>query len=158
MIRLARSESGLTQSALAQLAGVPQSVISAYENGRREPSFAAVDHLISAAGLAVEVVRLPTSKERMLPRVRARAAELRSALEPLGARSIQVFGSVARGDDTATSDVDLLVDIAPDVGMFSLLRMQSEAEAILGRAVDLVPREGLKPEVAETALREAIPL
>ena len=94
----------------------------------------------------------------MLPRVRARAAELRRALEPLGARSIQVFGSVARGDDTATSDVDLLVDIAPDVGMFSLLRMQSEAEAILGRAVDLVPRGGLKPEVAETALREAIPL
>lgn len=92
----------------------------------------------------------------MLLHVRAQAAELQRALKPLGARAIHVFGSVARGDDTDASDVDLLVDLAPDVGMFNLLRMQSEAETILGRPVDLVPRTGLKPEVAETALREAI--
>lgn len=92
----------------------------------------------------------------MLSHVRAQAAELQRALKPLGARAIHVFGSVARGDDTDASDVDLLVDLAPDVGMFNLLRMQSEAETILGRPVDLVPRTGLKPEVAETALREAI--
>jgi predicted nucleotidyltransferase/DNA-binding XRE family transcriptional regulator len=156
LIRLARSESGLTQSALAQLAGIPQSVISEYENGRREPSFAAVDRIISAAGLVVEVSPRTGREEQMLSHVRAQAAELQRALKPLGARAIHVFGSVARGDDTDASDVDLLVDLAPDVGMFNLLRMQSEAETILGRPVDLVPRTGLKPEVAETALREAI--
>jgi predicted nucleotidyltransferase/DNA-binding XRE family transcriptional regulator len=156
LIRLARSESGLTQSALAQLAGIPQSVISEYENGRREPSFGAVDRIVSAAGLVVEVSLRTGREERMLSRVRASAAELRTALEPLGARAIHVFGSVARGDDTGDSDIDLLVDLAPDVGMFNLLRMQREAESILGRSVDLVPREGLKPEVAEAALREAI--
>lgn len=94
----------------------------------------------------------------MLTRVRARAADLRDALGPLGAREIRVFGSVARGDDTESSDIDLLVDVDPDVGMFALLRMQSEAESILGRRVDLIPRSGLKPEVADSALREAVPL
>lgn len=94
----------------------------------------------------------------MLGRVRSRAAELHDALEPLGAREIRVFGSVARGDDTESSDVDLLVDVSPDVGMFALLRMQREAESILDRRVDLIPRSGLKPEVLESALREAIPL
>lgn len=157
LLRLARRESGLTQAALAQLTGVPQSVISEYENGRREPSFGAVDRLLSAAGLVVEVVpRAP--EERMLSNVRSRAAQLRAALEPLGALDIRVFGSVARSEDTEGSDVDLLVDIAPNVGMFALLRMQREAEAILGRTVDLVPRSGLKPDVADSALREAIRL
>ncbi|MDT0156538.1 helix-turn-helix domain-containing protein [Microbacterium sp. ARD32] len=156
LIRLARRESGLTQSALAQLTGIPQSVISAYEKGRREPSFGAVDQLISAAGLTVEISSRTGQEARMLSRVRSRAAELHAALEPLGARAIRVFGSVARGDDTSTSDVDLLVDLAPDVGLFNLLRMQGQAESILGRDVDLVPREGLKPDVAEAALREAI--
>ncbi|MGJ0390596.1 helix-turn-helix domain-containing protein [Microbacterium sp. CGR1] len=55
LIRDARRQSGLTQSALARLAGVTQSVVSEYENGRREPSFDAVDRLVSAAGLVVEV-------------------------------------------------------------------------------------------------------
>jgi predicted nucleotidyltransferase len=91
-----------------------------------------------------------------LARVQARAPELHEALDPLGARQIHVFGSVARGEDTGSSDVDLLVDLAPDVGMFGLMLMQSRAEAVLGRAVDLIPRDGLKPEVAETALQEAI--
>lgn len=158
LIRLARRRSGLTQVALAELAGIPQSVISEYENGRREPSFGAVDRLVAAAGLVVEVSPHAHQEERMLTRVRAHASDLRRALEPLGAREIHVFGSVARGDDSDSSDVDLLVDLAPGVGMFGLLRMQREAESILGRAVDLVPREGLKAEVAETALREAIPL
>jgi len=158
LLRLARRESGLTQAALAALAEVPQSVISEYENGRREPSFAAVDRLISAAGFALHVSPQPQRDERMLARVRARATELRRVLEPLGATNIAVFGSVARGEETESSDVDLLIDVAPDVGLFALLRMQREAESILERPVDLIPRPGLKPEVARSADRDAVPL
>ncbi|WP_341945980.1 nucleotidyltransferase family protein [Microbacterium sp. LWH11-1.2] len=75
-----------------------------------------------------------------------------------GATNIEVFGSVARGDDHENSDVDLLVDLAPTVGMFDLLRMQSAAEALLERAVDIVPRASLKSGVADDVQREAIPL
>ena len=90
--------------------------------------------------------------------VRSHAHELRDALGELGAVDIRVFGSVARGDETEASDVDLLVELSDDVGLFSLLRMQSAAEAILGRPVDVVPLAGMKPDVAEHALAESLPV
>lgn len=103
LIRLARQESGLTQAALAAIADIPQSVISEYENGRREPSFAAVDRLISAAGLTVEVSTPTARADRMLENVRARAAELRSALEPFGATGFSAASPVATTPNPVTS-------------------------------------------------------
>lgn len=156
VLRRVRQESGLTQSALAQLAGIPQSVISEYENGRREPSFDAVDRLFAAAGFVIDFSGREGPASSTLNRVRASAADLRRALEPFGVHRIRLFGSVARGEDSETSDIDLLVDVDPDTGMFDLLRMQREAESILGRRVDLVPNQGLKPAVAESVERESI--
>jgi len=94
----------------------------------------------------------------MLPQVLTHAAKLRRALMPLGAQSIRLFGSVARGDDTESSDIDLLVAVEPDVGLFTLLSMQREAEEILGRPVDLVPSTGLKPGIADAIERDSIAL
>jgi transcriptional regulator with XRE-family HTH domain len=51
LLRLARHQTGLTQRQLAALAGVPQSMIAAYETGRREPSMPTLLKLINAAGL-----------------------------------------------------------------------------------------------------------
>lgn len=158
LLRTARREGGLTQAAFAQLAGVTQSVVSEYENGRREPSFAVVDHMLSTIGLTIEVAPVPRERGYMRDRVLARAKELRAALEPLGAESIRLFGSVARGDDTESSDIDLLVDIPSTVGMFDLLRMQRAAEELLDRRVDLVPRSGLKPDIARAIGQESIVL
>ena len=87
-----------------------------------------------------------------------RSSDLRTLLSEYGVTNIEVFGSVARGDDGEDSDIDLLVDIAPTVGLFDLLRAQSAAESLLGRAVDLIPRQGLKPDVAETIRGEIVPL
>ena len=94
----------------------------------------------------------------MLRRIMARAPEIRERLEPYGVSEIRVFGSVARGEDTEASDIDLLVGIPPSAGMFDLLRMQREVEDLLGRTVDLVPRTGLKPAVAEAIALESIEL
>ncbi|MBO0980113.1 helix-turn-helix domain-containing protein [Microbacterium sp. SD291] len=158
VLRHARKESGLTQAALARLAGMTQSVVSEYENGRREPSFDAVDRLVSAAGLAIEISPQPRHSDRMLDNVLAHSEELRRALRPLGAQRIRVFGSVARGDDSDSSDIDLVVDVPPATGIFGLLRMQREAEAVLGRSVDLVPNDGLRPAVAAAIEREGVVL
>ncbi|GAA1238228.1 putative nucleotidyltransferase/DNA-binding XRE family transcriptional regulator [Microbacterium phyllosphaerae] len=158
LIRYARRQSGLTQSALARLAGVTQSVVSEYETGRREPSFDAVDRLISAAGLIVEVTPRTTEEQSARDRVIALSGELRRALLPLGVQRIRLFGSVARDDESASSDIDLAVDVASTVGVFDLLRMRREAEKVLGRPVDLVPSDGLKPAVAEAVEREAVTL
>jgi hypothetical protein len=154
LIKTARERTGLTQSALANRSGIRQSVISEYESGRREPSVAALDRLLGAAGLSLALADEPET----LRRVRLRAADLRAMFAEHGATNIEVFGSVARGDDHENSDVDLLVDLAPTVGMFDLLRMQSAAEALLERAVDIVPRASLKSGVADEVQREAIPL
>ena len=62
--------------------------------------------------------------------------------------SLRVFGSVARGEDRPDSDLDLLVDLPPDIGLLELGRVQAELEAILGTKVDLVPASDLKPAVA----------
>ncbi|SMX96620.1 hypothetical protein BANT10_03002 [Brevibacterium antiquum] len=71
---------------------------------------------------------------------------------------MSVFGSVARGDDRPDSDIDLLVDLDDSVGLFKLMRMRSRAEEILGCAVDMIPREGLKKEAAVTASRDEVSL
>ena len=158
LLRRARQRAGLTQHALALRAGVTQSVISAYEAGRREPSYAMLSRLVRSAGYILEPRLEPVAPEGALTIVRAHADELRGALSALGAVDIRVFGSVARGEDTESSDIDLLVDLDDDTGLFALLRMQSTAESILGRAVDIVPASGLKPDVAERVLNEAVPL
>jgi len=70
-----------------------------------------------------------------------------------------VFGSVARGDDDADSDIDLLIDydLGPD-GLGPLVDLRDELRRILGEPVDVAP-VGLLPDlVAERALIEAVPL
>ena len=158
LIREARRAARLTQAELAGSAGITQSVISAYEHGRREPSFATLQRLIAAAGYTLDASFVRAEPGGLLAAVRASASELRDALGPLGAVDIQVFGSVARGNESPDSDIDLLVELAPDVGAFALLRMQSAAEAILRRSVDILPSTGLKPDVADRVAREAVPL
>ena len=57
--------------------------------------------------------------------------------------NLRVFGSVARGEDRPDSDVDLLVDLPPHMGLLGLGRVQADLEAILGAKVD----SDLKPAV-----------
>ncbi|HEY5251565.1 MAG TPA: helix-turn-helix transcriptional regulator [Acidimicrobiales bacterium] len=59
LINRARESAGLTQTALAHRSGEPQSVISAYERGRRQPSAVALTRLIEAAGFRLIVVPAP---------------------------------------------------------------------------------------------------
>jgi hypothetical protein len=60
------------------------------------------------------------------------------------ANRVRIFGSVARGDDQPDSDIDLLVDFAPDSSPFDLIRMARELEELLGHPVDVVSTGGLK--------------
>lgn len=71
---------------------------------------------------------------------------------------MRVFGSVARGEDTASSDVDILVDLADRVGVVGLVGLERELSEILKRPVDVVPAAGLKPAVGKRVADEAIAL
>jgi predicted nucleotidyltransferase len=150
---------GLTQSELGTRAGVAQSVVSAYESGHREPALETVRKLVRAAGFELNVTLNPVRPSSHLRKsVFQHRRELRGALEQLGASNIRLFGSVARGDDGPASDVDLLIDVNENVGMFALGQMRGEAERILGVAVDVVPASSLKHELAPAILRDAVAL
>jgi uncharacterized protein len=149
----ARRRSGMTQTQLAQRAGTTQSVISAYEGGRRQPSLPALLHLIAATGHALDGSLVPASPGMPAPlsgplgrRVLQHRERIKKVFDSYGAGNVRVFGSVARGAERADSDIDLLLDLPAGVGLFTLGRLRRELEDLLHARVDLVPADGLKPE------------
>ena len=72
-------------------------------------------------------------------------------------RTVALFGSVARGDDTPESDIDFLVDFAPGSSLFDLMDLQEALEQLLGVSVDVVSIGGLKDR-DEHIRREAVPI
>ena len=76
--------------------------------------------------------------------VSARREQVMAVAARHHANRVRIFGSVARGDDRPDSDIDLLVDFAPDSSLFDLMRMARELEELLGHPVDVVSTGGLK--------------
>ncbi len=73
-----------------------------------------------------------------------------------GADWIAVFGSYARGDAGATSDVDILVRFARKKSLFQLVRIEDELRRALGRDVDLVTENAVSPYLADAIYRDAV--
>lgn len=161
----ARTRAGLSQTELARRAGVAQSVISEYEVGRRQPALPTLSRLISATGhqLTMSLERTDAAV-RGLPdtalgrRLRQHRRALLEAVSASGGRNLRVFGSVARGEDGPSSDVDLLVYLPEGTGLFALLELEGTLERILKVKVDLAPETSLKPRVRAEALADAIAL
>ena len=164
LIRDARRSAGLSQVELGRRSGVTQSVVSAYESGARQPSLPTLDRLVRAAGCELDItVREPRPVARAVDGPVARSLfrnrqKVRDIIGHHGLSNVRVFGSVARGEDTVESDLDLLVDVAPGIGLVGLARCERDLEALLGVPVDLVPADDLKPGVAPSALSDARPL
>ena len=85
--------------------------------------------------------------------LRKRADEIRR----LGATSLYLFGSAARGEATPNSDVDLFIDYDPERFSFvELVRLQQRLTEVLGHPADLTTREGLHPLLRPAIEAEAI--
>jgi predicted nucleotidyltransferase len=93
-----------------------------------------------------------------LQQVRARREQLLALAARHGARNLRVFGSVARGEADAASDLDLLVDLEPGRSLIDLGSLLVALEAALGCKVDLVTEAGLRPALAQRVLLDAVPL
>jgi len=91
-------------------------------------------------------------------RVARHAAEAKEIASRYGLSNLRLFGSVARGEDSADSDIDLLVDVGPGVGLFDLAGCERDLEELLGAPVDLIPAQDLKPGLTPWALADATPL
>lgn len=71
---------------------------------------------------------------------------------------VYIFGSRARGTARPDSDLDLLVEMRDGATLFDLGRMQLELEALLGIPVEVVTMKGLRPELRDQVMREALPI
>jgi len=158
-----RREAGLTQAELARRAGTSQAMVARYETGAASPTVRTLARLMRAAGRELMLSGFPARAEdspgQVAALLREHRAEIREAAQAVGAENVRVFGSVARGDETPESDVDLLVDFpAAERGLFPLLRLAREIEKLVGRRVDVVAVEVMAAPVRERALAEAVPL
>lgn len=97
------------------------------------------------------MTRLDEVREKVLP-----------VLLPWGVKRVAVFGSVSRGEDTPTSDIDILVELKepgqrPVIGL-KWFGLEQELSRVLGRAVDLVSAAGLSPYARESVERDMVVL
>jgi hypothetical protein len=93
---------------------------------------------------------------------RALVADKREAIfeaaQRHGAASIRVFGSVARGDESAGSDIDFLVRMEPGRSLLDMGALLLDLQELLQCKVDLVSEGGLRPRFRDRALRDALAL
>jgi uncharacterized protein len=79
----------------------------------------------------------------------------RQKLAALGVSSVGLFGSFVTGQQTSTSDLDILVEFAPDRHSFdNFMELSFFLEELMGRRVELVTPEGLSPHIGPHILRE----
>jgi len=123
----------------------------------------AIQHALSTShpGTAHRAVELRLRLDGLgePPTCDAIVAELRQHQADLaehGVARLAVFGSVARGEATPESDVDLLVAFGRPVGLFGLVGLKEYLQGLLGRPVDLTTENGLRPAMRERVLREAV--
>ncbi len=84
------------------------------------------------------------------------AANREELREKYNVKSISIFGSYARGEQTGKSDLDVMVELNKTVGLFQLIDLQDHIKKLVGLKVDIVPKEALKPVIKKYILREAV--
>jgi uncharacterized protein len=90
--------------------------------------------------------------------VNARREEILRITAKYGACNVRLFGSRARGDARADSDVDLLVDMPAGSSLLDVGRLIMDLQGLLGYKVDVVEPEGLHWYIRDEVLKEAVPL
>ena len=90
--------------------------------------------------------------------VREHRAEILAIAARHGARSIRLFGSLARGEARPDSDIDLLVELEPGRSLLDLVAIKQDLEDVLGRPVDVLTERSLSPYLRDRVLESAIPL
>lgn len=91
--------------------------------------------------------------DRILAVLRENLPELQAEF---GVDSLAVFGSTARGQADADSDIDVLVEFEPTPGLFGFLALQERLSTLLEGPVDLVMKTALKPRLRDRVLQEAV--
>lgn len=170
ILRKARTDAELSQVGLAARAGTSQPALARYETGTTLPTLPTLERLLSACGRRLEI-RTARAAEPSAPatsmrgqigtqarELRLRRRSLLDAAQAHGVNKLRVFGSLARGETGATSDVDLLVDLKHGKTLLDLAAFRREAAEILEMPVDVATADMLKERIRAEVLAEAVPL
>lgn len=71
-------------------------------------------------------------------------------------KTLGVFGSFVRGEQTQGSDIDVLVEFAEPIGLFEFMALENYLTDLLGTKVDLVSKKALKPHIGKRILQEVV--
>jgi len=93
------------------------------------------------------------NKDKVIGKISSQKAFL---ADKYSVKEIGIFGSVARGEQKAGSDVDVLVDFTEPIGLFDFVRLEGYLSSLLEAKVDLVTKAGLKPAIRDEILNQAI--
>jgi len=125
---------------VARRAGLSPSTVSRMNSGLLNPSFDVVEKIADATGFYLELN--PESKVTQAPRLefaKKILGRLRNELRSLGVRHVIIFGSVARGEDSASSDIDIYLEFADKTGVSKLLKAEGRVIEAFGETkVDVV--------------------
>ncbi|RDI02259.1 hypothetical protein DEU32_101163 [Curtobacterium sp. AG1037] len=146
LLRAAREDVGMSQSALASAAGMQQPTISAYESARQHPRDETLQRLLRAARVRPSIP------------LAVYADDILRAAERHHLTNVRVFGSAVRGQDHEDSDIDLLVSLTPAASLFDLGGFAHEVETITGFTTDLLTDDLDGDDAFRHVLDEAVPL
>lgn len=147
---------GVSRSELAKRMHTDRSTVGRVLNPTDETvTLATLRRAAEALGRVPMVVLEAERPSVVLERTRP---ELRRIAAKHGLTNVRVFGSVARGDDTADSDLDLVAEIPVGLNLLDVGAVIEELAAAFGRNVDLAEYAALKPHVRENIERESMPL
>ncbi len=91
---------------------------------------------------------------RSLEDIRRLRPEIMKLARKYRARQISVFGSLVRGEMHEDSDIDFLVEFDSDFRLTDIIRLTQRLEELIGRKVDVVPRQALRKELETFVLSE----
>ncbi len=87
-------------------------------------------------------------------------SEIKKQIVPIlrkyGVKRASIFGSAVRGEMKESSDIDILVEIEKDISLLDFVALKLELEETLGRKVDLVELDTIKPRLRERILKEQV--
>jgi predicted nucleotidyltransferase len=113
---------------------------------------------VAAAGGLAYALNMVPSQTPTLAELRARRDQILALANSHGARNVRVFGSVARGEQTPESDLDLVVDFDAGQSLLDHGELIMDLEEALGCRVDVVSSRGLRERFRHRVLADAVPL
>jgi uncharacterized protein len=87
--------------------------------------------------------------------LKSRREEILALAAKHGVTDVRVFGSVARGEDTPNSDIDLLIDMEKNRSLLDMAIFQTDLEELLNKHIDVVSRQGIYHLLREEILGSA---